>query len=205
MMVNISAQPALKKGEGTLCLGGGGLHPKAEMLRFVVGPDGLIYPDATGKLPGEGGYVLLDHKALLQAVTSGALEEGIGGKLPAAPAVFMATITALLNQRLFAFLGLLRKGGQLTLGADKTLEAAKKNTLGAIFCAQDAGLNTLKKMAQDARAANIPLLRVGQKADYEKTFAKANCTLVGMQSQVFTKQWQRLVGAICHLQEGAKP
>ena len=36
------------------CIATGESQPKAGLIRFCVGPDGMIVPDIMGKLPGRG-------------------------------------------------------------------------------------------------------------------------------------------------------
>ena len=43
---------------------------KAELIRFVVDPDGNVVPDLKGNLPGRGLWVKADAKTLAEAVTS---------------------------------------------------------------------------------------------------------------------------------------
>ena len=50
------------------CIVTGEVLPKAALIRFVVGPDGVVVPDIAGKLPGRGVYVSADRAALEKAV-----------------------------------------------------------------------------------------------------------------------------------------
>ena len=36
------------------CLASGAVRPRAQLLRFVIGPDGVLVFDLAGKLPGRG-------------------------------------------------------------------------------------------------------------------------------------------------------
>ena len=36
------------------CIASGALRPKAELIRFVAGPDGTVVPDLAERLPGRG-------------------------------------------------------------------------------------------------------------------------------------------------------
>ena len=49
------------------CIATGELCPKAELIRFVVGPEGTIVPDVAGKLPGRGIWVRPERAALENA------------------------------------------------------------------------------------------------------------------------------------------
>ena len=46
------------------CIVTGEVTPTAGLIRFVVGPENLVYPDVLGKLPGRGMYVTAKRSAL---------------------------------------------------------------------------------------------------------------------------------------------
>lgn len=46
------------------CIVMGEVTPTAGLIRFVVGPENLVYPDVLGKLPGRGMYVTATRSAL---------------------------------------------------------------------------------------------------------------------------------------------
>jgi len=50
------------------CIATGEVQPKHGLVRFVVGPDGTVYPDVLAKLPGRGMYVAADRAAIELAV-----------------------------------------------------------------------------------------------------------------------------------------
>ena len=45
------------------CIATGQVLPTAELIRFVVGPDGTVVPDLAAKLPGRGMWVSADRAA----------------------------------------------------------------------------------------------------------------------------------------------
>lgn len=49
------------------CIVTGDTAPKAGLIRFVVGPDNLVYPDVLEKLPGRGMWVTATRDALEKA------------------------------------------------------------------------------------------------------------------------------------------
>ena len=52
------------------CIVTGEVQPISGLIRFVVGPENVIYPDILGKLPGRGMYVTAD-RAVLEEATKG--------------------------------------------------------------------------------------------------------------------------------------
>ena len=51
-------------GTERICAATGTVKPVAEMIRFVVGPDGAVVPDLKRRLPGRGVWVTATREAL---------------------------------------------------------------------------------------------------------------------------------------------
>jgi uncharacterized protein len=55
------------------CVGCRCKRPKADLLRVVRGPDGVVRVDPKGRAPGRGAYVCLDPACVRVALSSGRL------------------------------------------------------------------------------------------------------------------------------------
>ena len=62
----ISSAEKFKESERK-CIATGQVYSKSQLVRFVLGPNGVIYPDPENKLPGRGIWVKADRSAILQA------------------------------------------------------------------------------------------------------------------------------------------
>ena len=62
----ISSAEKFKESERK-CIATGQVLSKSKLIRFVLGPDSVIYPDPENKLPGRGIWVKADRSAILQA------------------------------------------------------------------------------------------------------------------------------------------
>ena len=51
-------------------------RPVAEMVRFVVGPDGDVVPDIKRKLPGRGLWIAATHEAVAEAARRNVFSRG---------------------------------------------------------------------------------------------------------------------------------
>ena len=51
------------------CIVSGDSLPRAEMLRFVIGPDDVVVPDMAGRLPGRGLWLRARRDIVVQACT----------------------------------------------------------------------------------------------------------------------------------------
>ncbi len=109
---------------------------KAELVRFVVGPDVSIVPDIAGKLPGRGIYVAPDRAAIDKAVAKGLFNRA--AKMQVTTAKNLADIVAdLLRARLMQSLALARKAGQAIAGFEKVKALLVSQEAVALFQASD--------------------------------------------------------------------
>jgi len=65
-----------ESGPDRKCIATGEVRPKAELIRFVVGPDDQLVPDLAGKLPGRGIWVTATRAALETACADFAAARG---------------------------------------------------------------------------------------------------------------------------------
>ncbi len=100
------------------CVATGEIRSKAEMIRFVVGPDGGIVPDLAGKLPGRGIWVSATRDALALAVKKRAFARGAKQQV-AVPDGLVDALEAGLARRLTDTLSLARKAGLAIAGYEK--------------------------------------------------------------------------------------
>jgi predicted RNA-binding protein YlxR (DUF448 family) len=92
------------------------------MVRFVVGPDGMVVPDVDGKLPGRGLWITAD-RALIEKAAQKNRFKAAGGTAPEG----LADMTAsLLRQKLLSLIGLARRTGDLLAGFDVIDRAVAK-------------------------------------------------------------------------------
>ncbi|MGB5836190.1 MAG: RNA-binding protein [Albidovulum sp.] len=100
------------------CIVTGDVQPKAGLIRFVVGPDGLICPDLAEKLPGRGIWVTADRDALTKAATKGLFARA--AKAPVTvPEGLADLVEAGLARRVVDHVSLARKAGRAVAGFEK--------------------------------------------------------------------------------------
>ena len=58
---------------------------KDQLLRFVLGPEDLVFPDLAGKLPGRGAWVKAERAVLEQAVKKNAFAKAFQAPAKVAP------------------------------------------------------------------------------------------------------------------------
>lgn len=103
------------------CLVTGETGPKAGLVRFVLGPDGAVIPDVTGKLPGRGMYVTASRPILEQA------RKGQFARAAKAPVTvpddLAQAVERQLAHRVVDLVSLARKAGLAIAGFEKVKEA----------------------------------------------------------------------------------
>jgi predicted RNA-binding protein YlxR (DUF448 family) len=100
------------------CIVTGEVQPKHGLIRFVLGPDNMIYPDITEKLPGRGFWVSADRLVLEKAVAKGAFSRA--ARTPVTlPDGLVELVEAGMAQRVVELISLTRKSGRAVCGFEK--------------------------------------------------------------------------------------
>lgn len=118
------------------CLVTGEVQPKAGLIRFVAGPDGMVVPDLAEKLPGRGFWVTADPAALQKAADKGLFSRGAKAHVTP-PADLVAGIEAALARRVVELISLTRKSGKAVAGFEKVKEWLAGGRARVLFQASD--------------------------------------------------------------------
>lgn len=94
------------------------VQPKGGLIRFVVGPDGMIVPDLAEKLPGRGIWVSASRAAIEKAAAKGLFSRA--ARMPVkAPEGLADLVEAGLARRVVELVSLARKSGRAVAGFEK--------------------------------------------------------------------------------------
>lgn len=128
------------------CLATGEVRPKAELIRFVTGPDGSVVPDIAGKLPGRGYYVTADRTALDQAVAKKLFARG--AKAPVTvPDGLVDGIEQQLARRVVDLISLARKSGKAVAGYEKVKSWLDREEAQVLIQASDGSARGKSKLS----------------------------------------------------------
>jgi predicted RNA-binding protein YlxR (DUF448 family) len=136
------------------------VKPVAELIRFVVSPDGEVVPDTDAKAEGRGVWVTLGHKAVAEAVKKKAFAKSL--KANVGVPSDLADVTRLrLEQRLTQALSMARKAGQIVTGATKVKAAIEAGQVLALMTATDAAADGRQKLVGSLKGFTMAAQEAG--------------------------------------------
>ena len=138
------------------------VKPAAELIRFVVGPDGVLVPDTDARAEGRGVWISLGEKQIAEAVKKKAFAKSLKSEVRV-PDDLPALTRRRLEQRFVSSLQMARKAGQLLTGMMKVKTALETGEAIALITATDA--------AEDGRKKLIATLTASDKAAAEQGLA----------------------------------
>lgn len=118
------------------CIATGDVQPKAGLIRFVLGPGGVIVPDLLGKLPGRGIWVAADRDALEQAAKKNLFARAARQSVTV-PEGLADTVDRALAERVVHLISLARKAGQAVAGFEKVKDWLDKDRAAVLIQASD--------------------------------------------------------------------
>ncbi len=145
-----------------LCLASRAVTPVADMLRYVVAPDGKVVPDLARRLPGRGAWVTATRAALETALKKKAFGRAFKGRGIADPGL-PDLVDALIDKDARAALSLANKAGQVVTGTTKVEAALASGGVGVLLHAADArpdGVRKLNAFARQVEAAGARQVRI---------------------------------------------
>jgi hypothetical protein len=139
-----------KRGTERLCVATREVRPVAELIRFVVGPDGSVVPDLKRRLPGRGAWVTATRAAVEEAVKRNAFARSFKTKARAAPDL-AGLVEMLLESFCLDALAMVHKAGRVAIGFSKTEAALADKAVAAVIHAADAKPDGVRKLEAAVR------------------------------------------------------
>lgn len=149
-----------ERGPQRRCLASGQVLPKEALLRFVVGPDGVLVPDPAGRLPGRGLWVTPERAIIRRAQTKGLFAKAARAPVKV-PDDLLDRLVALERRRLFDLVGLARRAGQALAGFEKVKAALAKGAVRILLEADDGAEQGRERLAALARATAPEAVTLG--------------------------------------------
>lgn len=136
------------------CIATGVSGPTAPLVRFVISPDGEVFPDVSEKAPGRGMWVSADRAAIDLVVKKKLFSRAAKRQVTAAPGL-SDRVEALLTRRLQDALALARKAGLAHMGFDTVHRRLKSGPVAALIEASDGSEPQRAKLRPMAAEAQV--------------------------------------------------
>jgi hypothetical protein len=179
-----------------------------DLIRFAVGPDGVLTPDLRRKLPGRGVWASLSAKTVAEAIKRKAFERSLKAKV-IVPADLVALIDGLMLRDALQALAMANKVGLVVAGFAKVEAAIGSGRCAAVIEAEDGAEDGRRKIGQVLRRAaatreneglkprKTPVVTIFTAADLELALGRAHvihaALAPGPAAEGFLSRWHRLV------------
>ena len=174
------------------------LAPDA-LIRFVRSPDGVVVPDAFGKLPGRGAWVTADKQILADGLKQGVFSRAFKSQSTPMDGL-SAEVERQLVQRCTGLLGMAKKSGVAVLGFDQVRAYIRKQPPGWLVEASDGAEDGRNKVHFLAKAIYEDVKVAGALSSAELGMAFGREHVIhalleqGSLSDAFSIAYQRLIG-----------
>jgi hypothetical protein len=150
----LDAGPRKAPGAERLCAVTRAVRPVDELIRFVVGPDGVV-PDLKRKLPGRGLWITGDRATLEDGIARKAFSRGFKRDVRVTPELLDMT-ERLLSRAALDALAIAGKSGLVAAGFAKVEAAIAHDKIVGLVHASDAGTDGVSKLAGALRRREDP-------------------------------------------------
>ncbi|MGD1880523.1 MAG: RNA-binding protein [Kiloniellaceae bacterium] len=186
------------------CLASGEVLLKAQLLRFVVAPDGLLVPDLAERLPGRGLWLQARQDMMAKACARNLFAKAAKRQVRV-PEDLAQQVEKLALRRCLDLLGLARRAGSGGAGFEKVKAAVRAGNVGALVQAADAADDGRHKIQALARAvgsraegSQVPVLQFCSAAELGAAVGREAAVHVGIAPGRFAeglvREVQRLAG-----------
>tara|TARA_B100000530_G_scaffold202532_1_gene129256 strand:+ start:301 stop:924 length:624 start_codon:yes stop_codon:yes gene_type:complete len=176
------------------CIATGQVLSKNQLVRFVLGPNSVIYPDTENKLPGRGIWVKADRSAIMQA-QKGQLFSRAAKQSTECIENLAEQVENLVANRIIKLIGLSRKSGQCVCGYEKVKDWLKKDIAKVLIQSSDGSNREKSRLRTPADGQFIGWL---SSKELGKVFGRENITHCALASggltQRIVEDAQRLKG-----------
>jgi predicted RNA-binding protein YlxR (DUF448 family) len=137
------------------CIVTGEVREEAQLIRFVVSPDGQVTPDVAAKLPGRGIWVTAERAVLERAIAKNYFSKAAKANVRAA-AGLPDLVEKQIVQRMMGDLGMAKRSGALVTGFDSVARALDGQGKTAVLIeACDGAADGRRKVLGMARARGL--------------------------------------------------
>jgi len=194
--VDWDERPPRKADATRTCIVSRETMPIADLIRFVLAPDGSVVPDLKRNLPGRGVWVKASRAAVDQAVAKRLFARGFRTGVTVDPHLG-ALVDRLLTDQALGTFGLARKAGSVVTGFAKVEAAVVRERLAGLVQAAEAGDDGVAKLTAALRRrfggeVGCPVVRIFSGAQLDLALGRSNvihaALLAGRASEIFLER-----------------
>jgi uncharacterized protein len=182
-----------------LCVATRTVQPVADLIRFVIGPDGAAVPDLKSKLPGRGVWVTAAYDVLGDAIKRKVFARGFKREVRL-PTDLLERTERLLEQAALDALAMAGKASVAVTGFVRVETALASEEIVALIHAADAAADGVHKLdaALRRRPSTAPVAVIGSltSAQLDLALGRPNVVhaalLAGPPSDTFLARLRRL-------------
>jgi len=181
-----------------MCVATRTVRPVADMIRFVIGPDGEAVPDLKRKLPGRGVWVTATQEVLADAIKRKTLARGFKRDVRL-PADLVGRTEQLLERAVLDALAMAGKAGLALTGFTRVEAALAREEVIALLHAAEASADGVRKLdGARRRHQDRPIMTIGilTSAQLDLALGRPNVVhaalLAGPPSDTFLARLRRL-------------
>ena len=166
------------------------------LIRFVLGPDGVIVPDLERRLPGRGVWLTCDQDIVKKAIQTKAFARSLKSAVNV-PADLVERLDVMLIRRATGALSLANKAGLAAAGFQQVDSALEKGTIAAVLHGTDAAADGCSKLdrkfkaIQSDRGATAPICCVLTIAEMSLAMGRPSVVHAGLLPGGLTKRFLR--------------
>lgn len=173
------------------CLGCREVRPKDELLRFVLDPEGTLFPDIARKLPGRGAYTCFKRDCLTVALKRKQFNRAFRSEVRLLPETeLFSLVIKVLEEKIRSLLALANKAGKAVSGSDKVLDALRRGEAAILILAADISGESRAKFLAVAAKAGIETFVFSMKDRLGAPLGKEIRTAIAVQPGSFAKTLQ---------------
>ena len=143
--------------------------PVDELIRFVVGPDNMVFPDLARRLPGRGMWVRSTRSAVEEACRQNLFAKAARAPLSVEDDL-ADRVSHLLLQRCLDLIGLARRSGCAVSGFEKVKMLLAAGNAGVLLIGSDCGQDGSGKLLSVAK--DLPVIDLFSCAELAHVFAR---------------------------------
>ncbi|MEX0921506.1 MAG: RNA-binding protein [Rhodovibrionaceae bacterium] len=185
------------------CIASGEVAPKQGLLRFVVGPDGVLVPDLAERLPGRGLWLTADPALLRKAIAKNLFSKAARQHV-VLPEDLEPRLAVLLRQRVLELLSLARRAGDLVAGHDKVRQRLETGAAALLLQAEDGAEDSCGRLARLAEGVRpgIDIYRILPAAELGAAIGREQAVHVAVDPGGLAERLNRELARYMALRDG---